>query len=247
MRTSIICGLLVLLCYLASVEGHDLVKSYEGTPQADGVTFVMFYAPWCGHCKKLTPTWMDLYSLQLEGLAVRMADCTVEEALCAEMAIRGYPTLKVFVDGEFSTDYREGRDLTSILRFLKREYGDKITGIEVEPEPEPELREEYENGILVLQPANVEERITEEGLFVKFYAPWCGHCKRMAGDWEKLAVAHPDRIAQVNCDMDKPLCAKYGVRGYPTLLFLRKGEEAIPYTAPRDLASFDAFFEEQYE
>ena len=254
MRASIVCTLGVVLalflCYLTpAAEAHDLVKSYEGAPQDTGVTFVMFYAPWCGHCKRLTPTWMDLFNLKLKGLAVRMHDCDADQALCVEAGVRGYPTLKVYVDGKFSADYREARDLNSILRFLKREYGDHIQGIEVEdpePEPEPVLREEYENGVLVLQPANVEERITEEGLFVKFYAPWCGHCKRMAGDWETLAAAHPDRIAQVNCDMDKPLCTKYGVRGYPTLLFLRKGQEAVPYTSARSLEAFDAFFEKQY-
>ena len=238
-------AVLALLCCLA--EAHDLVTSYEGTPQESGVTMVMFYAPWCGHCKKMTPAWMDLSNLKLDGLAVRMADCTVETDLCTKEAVRGYPTIKVYADGEYKSDYREQRDLTSILRFLEREYKGVVSGIVVEAEPEPELREEFENGVLVLQAANVEEKIDEDGLFVKFYAPWCGHCKRMAGDWEELAAAHPNRIAQVNCDLDKPLCAKYGVRGYPTLMFLRKGYDAVPYEAARDLASFDAFYEQQCE
>ena len=66
----------------------------------DGYWFVKFYAPWCGHCKRLAPTWDELAAKgATEGYRVAKVDCTTETKTCQEFGIRGYPTLHMFGNG----------------------------------------------------------------------------------------------------------------------------------------------------
>lgn len=58
---------------------------------AQGVTFVKFFAPWCGHCKRLAPTWAELNKKVLGVPDVRLVkvDCTLENSkeLCNEQEV----------------------------------------------------------------------------------------------------------------------------------------------------------------
>jgi thiol-disulfide isomerase/thioredoxin len=77
-------------------------------------------------------------------------------------------------------------------------------------------------------------------------APWCGHCKKMAPDWEKLMEEFKDSpgvlIADVDCTSDggKPLCQEFGVRGYPTLKY-GDPSDFQPYQSGRDFESLKKF------
>ncbi|KAG5315182.1 TXND5 protein, partial [Acromyrmex insinuator] len=57
--------------------------------------FVMFYAPWCGHCQRLSPTWEQLAEISNEedsNIRIAKVDCTTESILCSEQDVTGYPT-----------------------------------------------------------------------------------------------------------------------------------------------------------
>lgn len=86
---------------------------------ANGLWLLKFYAPWCGHCKKLAPT-LDKMAPYLAGkLAIGKIDCTVEKELCKDQQIKGYPTLKVYRDGDIF-DYPGQRDADSMIDFAEK-------------------------------------------------------------------------------------------------------------------------------
>jgi len=64
--------------------------------------------------------------------------------------------------------------------------------------------------------------------FIKFYAPWCGHCKRLAPTWEAMADTMKGKfmIAKVDCTLPegRPVCSRFSVRGFPTVLFFHQGK-----------------------
>ena len=72
----------------------------------------------CGHCKALAPAWNELGDAYAGSSSVIIGDvdCTVEESVCNDFEVRGYPTLKYFTaeTGPKGEDYNSGRDLDSL-------------------------------------------------------------------------------------------------------------------------------------
>jgi thioredoxin domain-containing protein 5 len=98
--------------------------------------------------------------------------------------------------------------------------------------------------VLDLDPTQFDQQIKRGPVFVKFFAPWCGHCKKLAPTWLELAqnMQHKLDIAQVNCDLHQALCTEQRVRGYPTLAYYSNGDTS-EYTGGRKLAQLIAFAE----
>eukprot|EP00967_Tisochrysis_lutea_P001454 scaffold1934_cov27-Tisochrysis_lutea.AAC.1 len=84
-----------------------------------------------------------------------------------------------------------------------------------------------------------------ERTFVKFFAPWCGHCKRLAPAWEALAERddlNGAAVARVDCTRHAAACSKYGVRAFPTLLLIERDRAALrKYIGGRNIDSLSEF------
>mmetsp|Transcript_30822 Transcript_30822/g.30329 ORF Transcript_30822/g.30329 Transcript_30822/m.30329 type:complete len:124 (+) Transcript_30822:406-777(+) len=70
------------------------------------IWLVEFYAPWCGHCKKLEPEWNEAASKLKGTVKLGKVDATVETALAGRYGVQGYPTIKVFDYGLGKSDSR---------------------------------------------------------------------------------------------------------------------------------------------
>lgn len=107
---------------------------------------------------------------------------------------------------------------------------------------------------LELSPSNFDELTAGKTVFIKFYAPYCGHCQKLAPVWKDFAAnftSPVSLIAEVDCSKNaenEKWCAKhFGILGFPTLLYgdpSHEGSFLTEYNGNKDFASLMSFANE---
>jgi len=123
--------------------------------------------------------------------------------------------------------------------------GDVELYMKSEPVPESE-----EGPVKYLVGKNFKEVVSQDkDVFIKIYAPWCGHCKKMAPDYikvaETLAAAGSDVIvAEFDGTANELDAAQYSYKGFPTIYWKKAGEEPVLFSGDRDIVGMMSFIKE---
>lgn len=125
-------GLLLSLFYVSQAD--DVVQltdaNFDSNIAQYGIALVKFYAPWCGHCKRMAPDFDKAASILKSNdppVTLIKVDCTVETKTCGQFNVRGYPTLKIFKSGVVFSDYKGPREVDGIVKFMIRKAGPAST------------------------------------------------------------------------------------------------------------------------
>ncbi|KAJ3669465.1 hypothetical protein LUZ60_011415 [Juncus effusus] len=239
--------LTLLSLSLFAIADDDVVvltpDNFDKEVGQDRGALVEFYAPWCGHCKKLAPEYEKLGSSfkKAKSILIGKVDCDSHKDLCSKYGVSGYPTIQWFPKGSLEAKKYEGpRTAEALAEYVNSEGG---TNVKLAAAP---------SSVVVLTPETFDQIVLDEtkDVLVEFYAPWCGHCKHLAPIYEKLASAYKQDtdvvIANLDADSYKDIASKFDVSGYPTIKFFPKGnKKGEDYEGGRDLDDFVNFINEK--
>ena len=255
----------VTVCFGAVVHIKDEKEFKAEVLQFPGIAIVEFYAPWCGHCKNLEPEYKKAAETLHGVVKVVAVDATVATSLAQKYGVQGYPTLKMFgLDKKKPTAYEGERKADAIISncmkaansLVKDRKAGKKGSPTANPTPKPPKTDSSSGSgagnagrktkadvsdVVTLTAENFESLVLDstEHWMVEFYAPWCGHCKNLAPEWEEAAqkLSGSVKLGAVDATVHESLAQKYGIKGFPTIKVFtagKKSNKVVDYEGARD-------------
>jgi len=229
----------ILLFSLALAAASDVLhldtSNFDQNVGGSKPAFVEFYAPWCGHCKSLAPEYEKVATaFKGQSVVIAAVDADQHRELGSRYEVTGFPTLKYFPAGSTTPEaYNGGRTAKDIVTFINEKAG---TNGRIKEAP---------TAVTVLTESSFDSIVMDpkKNVLVEFYAPWCGHCKKLAPDYEKLAkIFNSEKdivIASLDATEHKAPAEKFGVSGYPTIKWFPKDNKAgVAYEGGRSVEDF---------
>jgi protein disulfide-isomerase A1 len=132
-------ALVLVLITFCTADGHVVPLGIGNFTEVLGnkeFALVEFYAPWCPHCKALDPEYTKLAEelKDQQNLQITKLDCDAEgnKEIAERLEVQGFPTLKLFKDGEVFREYDGERTAEDLKRWLLKQTGPLVQDVKVD-------------------------------------------------------------------------------------------------------------------
>ena len=213
---------------------------------------IIFYAPWCGHCKAFSPEF-EKAAKALKGIfKLGAVNADSEKDLSKEYEIESYPTVKFFgLHKDSPIEYEGERTAEDVIDYMF-EKAKKIANARIGKKKEKKKETKIEDGeVVILDDDNFEDVVLkrEELWMVAFYAPWCGHCKKLLPEWDKAAydLKSNKKIKFGKLDATVNKKSAQGISGVPTIkAYVGKSgnKKEVVYSGERESSWLEKFAED---
>ena len=122
--------LIGVVLLLVGVHFYIMNTGKEGFQSPSEPTFTMYYADWCGHCKKVKPEFQKLvdkspHTINGQKCVVQMVSPEKEPEKAAGKKIKGFPTFLLEMPDGVTKAYDGERTTAAMLEFLNTTLGVK--------------------------------------------------------------------------------------------------------------------------
>lgn len=215
-----------LLLFIDESKEEDKAKVFAAAkPVAEKVKGEMLVVS----IDKVDERVLEFFGIKEEDIPTARIVGNVDEG----MTKYKYPLDEVTEEGltQFVDDFKAGK----LTQDLKSE----------EPLDESEQEDVY-----VVVGKNFDEVVNRPGVnvMVEFYAPWCGHCKKLEPEYKALAAHYKDNDKVLIAKMDSTAneVASVQIQGFPTIKFFpADSEEIVDFDGERNTEGMKKFIEEQ--
>ncbi|KAG8196475.1 hypothetical protein JTE90_012293 [Oedothorax gibbosus] len=203
---------------------------------SDEIWIVEFYAPWCGHCQALVAEYSKMAAAVKGLVKVGAVNADQHQSLGQKYEIRGFPTIKIFSSNKNKPkDFQGPRTAQGMVDELFKELkiqvqdrlGGKKSGGKSSGGGSKSRKEGDPKDVIELTDSNFQEKVLDSNdmWLVEFYAPWCGHCQRLAPHWQEAATELKGKVklGALDATVHTVMAGKYGIKGFPTIKFFPQG------------------------
>ncbi len=93
------------------------IKNFEGN------NLVLFYADWCGHCKRMLPEWTKLEKEKINGVKlVKIESKNIDRNLASSCSVSGFPSIVLIQNNEYKGSFSGARTAENMKKFAKNSF-----------------------------------------------------------------------------------------------------------------------------